>query len=116
MKHLHRSICPVSPFQPMRRPTEDDDGYESLGDAPFVAMRGEEEKATGMDDTVDADGDDVVQPAESLPVPKTPNAHALQKLVSPLRGRQTPKLSPQVVHFSSVDSVTGCRLLFSRRQ
>ena len=67
-------MCPVSPYEPLCRPCDDgEEGYEKVGDGPYLAQTGKE-RSIGQDDLLDAEGDEVVQPAIGLPSPKTPSA------------------------------------------
>ena len=66
-------ISPVRPpTTPGRSVEGDDDGFESVGDAPYPAVTSEDLHAE-HGDVLDAEGDDVVQPALCLPCPKTPS-------------------------------------------
>ena len=71
-------ICPVSPSLPHDRPEEDvDDGFETVGDAHIPAMPGQS-FSPDHGDVLDAQGDDVVQPALCLPCPVTPSAREVE--------------------------------------
>ena len=68
-------MSPVRPPPLLSRPDAgDDDGFESVQDAPMPAVAGEDVQFD-QGDMLDAEGDDVVQPALCLPCPKTPTDH-----------------------------------------
>ena len=69
------SICPISPFT---NGTDrlvgglcDEEGWESIGDAPLIAA-GDEQTMLEPDDIIDADEDSVVQAGKPLPEPMVP--------------------------------------------
>ena len=69
-------ICPVSPADELLcLPCEDDAGYAHVGDAEAQYQPGEEQLVES--DVLDAEEDVVVQPAECLPVPKSPSAREI---------------------------------------
>ena len=53
--------------------TEDDEAWESIGDAPVIADRSDMVNGEPRD-IVDADSDDVVQPGAGMPAPYVPSA------------------------------------------
>ena len=62
-------LCPVRPLQQFIFPLCDDEGYERIGDSHIMADASGVQMA-GDGDIMDADTDDVVQPAVPLPEPK----------------------------------------------
>ena len=71
-------VSPVNPESteevPLCEPCEEDedDGFENLGDSTVPAHTDSQDALPGGD-RIDADGEDVVQPARGMPMPKLPS-------------------------------------------